>query len=199
AKRAGMNLFTSSILALDLKTGKLQWYYQQVHHDIWDFDSGNQPILFDMQVGGQRVRALAEASKNGFLYVLNRETGKPVHPIKEMAVPIDNAGPGEAPWPTQPIPFTASGKPMEPVCPVEAIEIPAEQLASFKPVPVFRPRRPNQIAAPGVGGGTNYSPLSYSPRTGLLYVNAIDQPFNIGRGPKGYFSAYDPTTGELKW
>jgi alcohol dehydrogenase (cytochrome c) len=88
---------------------------------------------------------------------------------------------------------------MEPVCPVDPIEIPADQLAKYKPVPVFSPRLPNQIVAPGAGGGTNYSPLAYSARTGLLYVNAIDQPFNAGRGPKGYFSAYDPTTGELKW
>ena len=152
-----------------------------------------------MQVRGRRVKAVAEASKNGYLYILDRETGKPVHPIKEMPVPTDNAGPGQEPWPTQPIPFTASGKPMEPVCPIEPTDIPAEQLAKNRPVPIFSPMRPNQIIAPGTGGGTNYSPLAYSPRTGLLYVNAIDQPYNSGRGPKGYFSAYDPTTGELKW
>ena len=198
-KRAGMNLFTDSIVALALDSGRLKWHFQQTHHDVWDYDSGAPPILFDLQVAGRRVRALAEASKNGFLYILDRETGNPVHPIKELPVPTDNAGSGESPWPTQPIPFTASGKRMEPVCPIEPIEIPAEQLAKYKPVPVFSPRRPNQIAAPGTSGGTNYSPLSYSPRTGLLYVNAIDQPFNAGRGPKGYFSAYDPTTGELKW
>src|SRR4029077_19031994 len=74
-----------------------------------------------------------------------------------------------------------------------------EQLAKNMPAPLFSPRRPNQMIAPGTGGGTSYSPLSYSPQTGLLYVNAIDQPFNAGRRPKGYFSAYDPTTGELKW
>ena len=199
SKRAGMNLFTDSIIGLALDTGRLAWYFQQTHHDVWDYDSGAPPILFDMQVRGRRVKALAEASKNGFLYILDRETGKPVHPIKEMPVPTDDAGPGQSPWPSQPIPFTASGKAMEPVCPIEPIEIPAEQLAKNKPVPVFTPRRPNQIVAPGTGGGTNYSPLSYSPQTGLLYVNAIDQPSNGGRGPKGYFSAYDPTTGELRW
>src|SRR5262245_31123975 len=199
-KRAGMNLFTDSIIALTLDAGRLKWYFQQTHHDVWDYDSGAPPILFDMQVSGRRVKALAEASKNGFLYILDRETGKPVHPIKEIPVPTDHPGAGESPWPTQPIPFTASGKPMEPVCPVEATEIPAAQLAKAKPVPVFSPMRPNQIMAPGTGGGTSYSPLAYSPQTGLLYVNAIDQPFNSGgRGPKMYFSAYDPTTGDLKW
>jgi alcohol dehydrogenase (cytochrome c) len=198
-KRAGINLFTDSLLALTLDNGTLKWYFQQTHHDVWDFDSGNQPILFDMQVRGQRVKALAQASKNGFLYILNRENGQPVHPIKEVPVPTETTRPDEQPWPTQPIPFTASGRMMEPVSPVFPVDIPAEQLAKFKPVPMFTPPGPNQIFAPGTGGGANYGPLSYSPRTGLLYVNAIDQPTNAGRPAKGYFSAYDPTTGELVW
>lgn len=198
-KRTGTNLFTNSIIALTLDTGTLKWYFQQTHHDVWDYDSGAPPILFEMQVNGRRVKAVAEASKNGFLYILDRETGKPVHPVKEMPVPTDNPGEGQAPWPTQPIPFTASGKPMEPVCPVVPLDIPRAQLEKNTVVPIFTPMRPNQIMAPGTGGGTNYSPLSYSPQTGLLYVNAIDQPYNSGRGAKMYFSAYDPTTGELKW
>jgi quinohemoprotein ethanol dehydrogenase len=198
-KRAGINLFTDSIIALTLDTGRLKWYYQQTHHDVWDYDSGSPPILFDMQVGGRRVRAVAEASKNGYLYILNRETGEPVHPIKEMPVPTSPARPGEQPWPTQPIPFTAAGKPMSPVAPVFPLDIPEERLKTHKLVPIFTPTGPNQIFAPGMGGGTNYGPISYSPRTGLLYVNAIDQPFDSGRGPRGYFSAFDPTTGELAW
>jgi alcohol dehydrogenase (cytochrome c) len=197
-KRAGMNLFTDCILALTLD-GRLKWYFQQTHHDVWDYDSGNQPILFDMRVRGQRVRALAEASKNGWLYILDRETGKPVHSIRETPVPTEAATEGEQPWPTQPIPYTAAGKPMVPVSPVFPMDIPAEKLATAKPVPMFTPLGPNRIIAPGTGGGANYGPLSYSPRTGYLYVNAIDEPLNGGRGPKGYFSAYDPTTGELVW
>jgi len=202
AKRAGMNLFTSSILALDLKTGQLKWYYQQTHHDVWDFDSGNQPVLFDMQVRGQRVRALAEASKNGFLYILNRENGQPVHPIKETPVPTQSHREGEQVWPTQPIPYTASGKPMSPVSPVVPIDIPADYLATRRVAPMFTPPGDqSEVRAPGTGGGSNYSPIAYSPQTGLLYVAAIDLPVNAGptRGPKGYFSAFDPTTGELAW
>jgi quinohemoprotein ethanol dehydrogenase len=197
-KRAGMNLFTASILALDLRTGKLKWYFQQTHHDVWDYDSGNQPVLFDMQVRGQRVKALAEASKNGFLYILNRETGEPVHSIKEVPVPTDTTRPGEQPWPTQPIPYSASGKLMT-VSPVVPVDIPPGPLASAKPVPMFTPPGPNQIRAPGGEGGANYGPIAYSPRTGLLYVNAIDSPSGSGRPPKGLFSAFDPTTGELRW
>jgi quinohemoprotein ethanol dehydrogenase len=197
-KRAGTNLFTASILALDLRTGKLKWYFQQTHHDVWDFDSGNQPVLFDMQVRGQRVKALAEASKNGFLYILNRETGEPVHSIKEVPVPTDTTRPGEQPWPTQPIPYSASGKLMT-VSPVVPVDIPPGPLASAKAVPMFTPPGPNQIRAPGTEGGANYGPIAYSPRTGLLYVNAIDGPSGAGRPPKGLFSAFDPTTGDLRW
>lgn len=198
-KRAGSNLFTDSIIALTLDTGRLKWHFQETHHDVWDYDSGAPPTLFDMQVSGRRVRAVAHASKNGYLYILDRETGKPVHPIKEMPVPTEGAGPGQSPYPTQPIPFTASGKPMEPVCPVVPIEVPPAQLEKFTIAPTFSPMRPDKIIAPGANGGSNYSPLSYSPQTGLLYVAAIDWPYNIGRGAKGYFSAYDPTTGDLKW
>jgi quinohemoprotein ethanol dehydrogenase len=199
AKRIGTNLFTDSIVALDLRNGKLRWYFQQTHHDEWDYDSGNQPILFDMQVGGRRVRALAEASKNGHLYILDRETGKPVHPIKEMPVPTENARPGDQPWPTQPIPFTAAGQPMKPVSPVFPTDVPDDRLATRKIVPQYTPPAANQIYAPGVEGGANYGPIAHSPRTGLLYVNAVDSPFGAGRAARGYFSAFDPTTGELKW
>jgi glucose dehydrogenase len=199
AKRAGTNLFSDCVIALDLDTGKLKWYFQETHHDVWDYDSGGPPTLLDMRVGGRQVKALAHASKNGLLFILDRETGKPVHPIREMPVPTEGAAPGEQPWPTQPIPFTASGKPMEPVSPTTPLEIPASQLQKFKIVPFYSPVQPNHIFAPGMQGGSNYAPLSYSPQTGLLYVNAIDWPQNAGRGPKGYFSAYDPTTGELKW
>ena len=177
----------------------MKWYVQQTHHDIWDYDSANQPILFDMTVSGRRVKALAQASKNGFLYILNRETGQPVHSVKEVPVPVEPARPGEQPWPTQPIPYTVAGRPMAPVTPTSPTDIPPERLATAKVVPQFAPPGPNQIQAPGTEGGANYGPISYSPRTGYLYVNAIDQPTNSGRPPKASFSAYDPTNGEMVW
>lgn len=198
-KRAGTNLFTNSIIALSLDTGKLRWYYQQTHHDVWDYDSGGPPILFDMQIRGQTVKAVAEASKNGYLYILNRETGQPVHAIKETPVPTETTIPGEKPWPTQPIPYKANGQPMNPVSPVFPVDIPPEYLATRKLVPQFTPTGPNQVFAPGTGGGANYGPISYSPQTGLLYVNAIDSPAGAPRPAKGYFSAFDPRTGELAW
>ena len=198
-KRAGMNLFSDSLIALTLDTGRLEWHYQQVHHDVWDYDSGNQPVLFDMEVAGENVKALAQASKNGWLYILNRETGEPVHPIIETPVPTETATEGEVPYPTQPIPHKANGERMEPVAPVFPQDIAAEKMLDNQLVEQFTPIGPNQIFSPGYGGGSNYAPIAFSPDTGLLYVNAIDQPFNSGRGAKGYFSAYDPTTGELIW
>ncbi|MCH7748811.1 MAG: PQQ-binding-like beta-propeller repeat protein [Acidobacteria bacterium] len=198
-KRSGVNLFTDSVLALSLEDGQLQWYYQLVHHDVWDYDNGSQPILFDMEVDGTPVKALAQANKNGFLYILNRETGAPVHPIVETPVSTETDREGEQPWPTQPIPQTAAGVPMEPVSPIVPENIPPEHLAGNTIVPIFTPRGPDQIFAPGSGGGASYAPMAYSQQTGLLYVSAIDRPFNSGRGPRGFVSAFDPTTGELSW
>ena len=198
-KRSGLNLFTDSVLALSLDDGQLQWYYQLVHHDVWDYDNGSQPILFDMEVDGAPVKALAQANKNGLLYILNRETGEPVHPIVETPVSTETDRDGEQPWPTQPIPQTAAGQPMAPVSPIVPEDIPPEHLEGNTIVPIFTPRGPNQIFAPGSGGGASYAPMAYSKQTGLLYVAAIDRPFNGGRGARGFVSAFDPTTGELSW
>src|SRR4029453_14622175 len=98
-----------------------------------------------------------------------------------------------------PISFPWSGKNVVPVSPVTPVDIPADRKATRKLAPMYTPPAPNQITAPGTGGGANYGPISYSPRTGYLNVNAIDDPTDSGRPPKGYFSAYDPTTGELVW
>ena len=105
---------------------------------------------------------------------------------------------GEQPWPTQPIPFTASGKMMAPVSPVTATDIAPNRLPAWAAVPMFTPPGRGRIQTPGQGGGANYGPLAYSPRTGYLYVNAIDDPNNAGRPAKGYFSAYNPTTGDTR-
>jgi alcohol dehydrogenase (cytochrome c) len=198
-KRDGLNLFSDSVLALDLEDGRLRWYYQLVHHDVWDYDNGSQPILFDMEVDGEPVRALAQANKNSWLYLLNRETGQAIHSIIETPVPTETDREGEEPWPTQPIPHKANGDRMEPVSPVFPELIPPEHAEGKTLVPQFTPMQPDQIFAPGYGGGASYGPLAYSEDTGLLYVNAIDQPFNSGRDPRMFFSAYDPTTAELVW
>ena len=101
--RPGPNLFSDSLVAVDIKTGARKWYYQTVHHDIWDLDIPAAPILANINVEGKSVKAVIISSKQGYVYVLDRVTGKPVRPIPEMPVPAGDV-PGEWYSPTQPIP-----------------------------------------------------------------------------------------------
>jgi glucose dehydrogenase len=101
SKRAGKNLYTASMIALDAKTGKLRWHYQMVHHDIWDYDAPSPTILFDVKIDGKLRHGIGEAEKTGWLYLLDRTNGKPLLPIPERPVP-QNAH--QKTWPTQPIP-----------------------------------------------------------------------------------------------
>ena len=101
AERAGDNLFTASILALDATTGEYEWHYQQVHHDIWDLDSPSPTVLVEGEMEGEMREGIAQPSKTGWLYVLDRKTGKPIFPIEEKPVPQD---PKEKTSATQPYP-----------------------------------------------------------------------------------------------
>ncbi len=111
--RPGNTLFDESLVALDIKTGKRKWHYQTVHHGLWDYDLPCAPILFDMTLNGRRIKALAQPTKQAFLFVLNRETGEPIWPIEERPVPQSTV-PGEKtsptqPFPTRPAPFDRQG------------------------------------------------------------------------------------------
>ena len=183
-------------------TGTLKWYYQQTHHDVWDYDSGNQPILFDMQVRGRRVKALAEASKNGFLYILNRETGQPVHPIKEDAG-ADRRRRGRANSRGRRSRFRSrpSGKTMVPVSArCRRSTFPPSGSRQRAGVPMFTPPGPNQISAPGTGGGANYGPLVLQSADGLPLRQRHRQTRITRAGRRRATSPRTiPTTGELVW
>lgn len=218
--RKGINLFTNSFVTLDLKTGKIKWYFQQVHHDLWDYDAGQQPILFDLRVGGRTVKASAAGNKNGFIYILDRETGRPINPIVETPVPTKTEIPGEEVWPTQPIPHTAAGKPMIPTAP-QAVERPLfPQFEKYPKLPFYSPpMRNGAVHAPREA--VHYGGNSFSAQTGLLYVAGKDLPIFITVVPTGAtlkngqfstagrrdsaapelgsVSAYDPASGELVW
>ena len=218
--RKGINLFTNAFVTLDLRTGRIVWYYQQIHHDIWDYDAGQQPTLFDVDVGGRTVRATVAGNKNGLLYILNRETGEPLNPIVETPVPTDTETPGEEVWPTQPIPHTAGGRPMTPL----ARQFPTEnlypQFGAYPKLPFYTPPTlDGALHAPREG--VHYGVNSFHPGTGLVYVAGRDFPIFMTAIPVGNtlrpgqfstagrrlsaapalgnVSAYDPATGELAW
>lgn len=103
ANRHGQNLFGNSIVALDAQTGKRLWHFQTVHHDLWDYDLPTAPRLLTVKHDGKTVEAVAQPTKQGFLFVFNRLTGEPLWPVEERPVPGSDV-PGEESWPTQPFP-----------------------------------------------------------------------------------------------
>ncbi|MGE3492997.1 MAG: PQQ-binding-like beta-propeller repeat protein, partial [Vicinamibacterales bacterium] len=227
--RKGINLFTNSIVAIRLDTGRLAWHFQMIHHDIWDYDSVSGPVLFETTVRGRRVKALATFGKTCYGYILERATGAPLNPIVESAVPTTTDVPGEQPWPTQPIPYTARGVPQQPFCTIYPIVEDPELAKRVRPL--FHPYLMNEyvITAPANVGGANWGSPSFSPRTGLVYASGKNAahslkpklvgntmadnpgPDNIRhpdvdgpRGPTGYtdsmgIAAYDPGSGEQVW
>jgi alcohol dehydrogenase (cytochrome c) len=170
-QRPGKNLYAASIVALDLNTGKLKWYFQQVHHDIWDYDSASPVVLFD--AGGHK--GIAQASKTGWLYMLDRATGKPLYGITETPVPQDAS---QKSWPTQPIPanaaFTPHGRP--PAADIKRVL--KERTPALKKVPVvianktFTPPPVRKFLVYGNGpqGGENWQPISYNEKTHMFYI-----------------------------
>ena len=94
--RAGPDLYGNSIVALDANTGKLKWYFQTVHHDNWDYDDSSAPILITVKHNGKEIPAVAQTDKNGLMFILNRETGKPIYGVKEVPIKNDNPNPGDS-------------------------------------------------------------------------------------------------------
>jgi len=154
------------LLALNAQTGKLVWYYQLIHHDLWDYDSPSPVVLFDMDYNGQHREALGEIGKTGWVYILDRVTGKPLIGIDEMPVPQE---PRQNTAATQPFPVG------EPVVPHE-IDIPPAGFRLVNQGRIFTPYWDTAtVAKPSPWGGTNWPPSSYDPRQGYLFVCANDQ------------------------
>jgi quinohemoprotein ethanol dehydrogenase len=178
SQRAGKNLFTASMVALDLKTGKLKWWYQMVHHDIWDYDAPSPTLLFDAKVNGKDVHGIGEAEKTGWLYLLNRETGKPLFPSPETKVPQND---DQKTWPTQPFPPYA---PVVPHAPSQAqyqqVRATAKEMSktgapvkAIKATQIYTPYwKTMTVLTPGPQGGTNWQPSSYNQKTHMAYVCA---------------------------
>ena len=165
--RKGDNLFTASVVALDAKTGKYRWHFQQVHHDIWDYDGPSPVVLFDLQVDGTLRKGIAQPSKTGWVYVLDRTNGTPLIGIDERPVPQE---PRQATAATQPYPRGDSFVP-------QSIAIAPEGLTLVNGGKIFTPfwtEQPVPIK-PAFSGGANWPPSSYDPATGYLYVCAQDR------------------------
>jgi quinohemoprotein ethanol dehydrogenase len=213
--RAGDNLFSASIVAVDARTGEYRWHFQQVHHDLWDYDGPAPVVLFDLEIDGRLRRGLAQASKTGWVYILDRTTGEPLIGIDERPVPQE---PRQATSPTQPYPRGDAFVP-------QSIPIPPEGFRLVNEGRIFTPFWTDEpvLIKPGVGGGANWPPSAYDIETGLLYVCAADRswgyiavPVDDTRPPEGagyigggfggfalhslgIFAALDMRTNELVW
>ena len=216
AFRAGDNLYAASMLAIELKTGKYRWHFQQVHHDIWDYDAVNPVVLMDVNMGGRTRKAIVEVGKTGWAYILDRETGKPLIGIDEKAVPQE---PRQKTAATQPFPRGDSIVP-------QFIEIAPEGHALVNDGRIFTPfvgENPT-LVAPGIWGGASWPPSSYDPVQQRLFVcaSSVINGFTGGGDAKfagptngtsflggattftrvartGIIAALDVTTNKLAW
>ncbi|HTY92522.1 MAG TPA: pyrroloquinoline quinone-dependent dehydrogenase [Steroidobacteraceae bacterium] len=191
-ERPGDNRWANSLVALDGATGTLRWGQQLVHHDLWDYDLASQPTLAEVVHGGKRVPAVIQATKTGFLFVFDRDSGTPLFPIIEKPVPQD-AVPGEHPSPTQPFPvapppLTRQG----PVRPEDAwgmlwfdTRACREHIEADRSEGIFQPPSVREsIMQPGNAGGVNWGGIAFDPGRQLAVVNTMTLPFLVALIPR---------------
>jgi quinoprotein glucose dehydrogenase len=194
ADREGANLFSDCLLALDARTGKRLWHFQMVHHDIWDYDNATAPKLLTVRHEGKRVDVVAQVTKQGYVFVFDRVTGKPLWPIEERPVPKSDM-PGEQTWATQAFPvkpppfarqkFTADD--LSPYLEPEERAKFRDQILSARNEGLFTP--PGQrdtVQMPGNNGGANWSGAAIDPTNGSLFVVSKDLPamLKLAKDPK---------------
>jgi quinoprotein glucose dehydrogenase len=187
-RSGGQNLFGNCLIALDAATGRLRWYYQMVHHDIWDYDLPAQPILATIEQGGRRVDAVVQITKMGFVFVLDRTTGQPLFPVEERPMPRSDE---VFTWPTQPVPtkppplvrHRLTRDDLTDVTP-EAARHARALFDSVRYEGLYTPRGKKPILQyPSSIGGGNWSGGAFDPTTGRLYVNVNE----LGSAPGGRF------------
>jgi quinoprotein glucose dehydrogenase len=184
ANRVGDNLFANSLIALDAATGERLWHFQAVHHDIWDYDLAQAPKLLTVERAGQKIDAVALATKHGYLFVFDRVTGEPVFPIEERAVPQSDV-PGERTSPTQPFPvtlpifarLTLSEDDLSPYADPEARQALADRIMAARNEGLFTPPSfQGSVNSPGSRGGANFGNGAVVPDAGLFYLAVIESP-----------------------
>jgi quinoprotein glucose dehydrogenase len=187
ADRKGQNLFANSVVALNAETGARIWHYQIVHHDLWDRDLPAQPNLVTVTHNGKKIDAVAQITKHGYVFVLNRDTGEPLFPVEEVPVPKAVMD-GEEAWPTQPIPTkppafvrtSMSGDDISNISPESSANIAAQLQTIINQGETFTPfGTQSTLMLPGVVGGGEWGGAAYDPKSGVLYVNANELPYVI--------------------
>ena len=194
--REGDNLFSSSIVAADANTGKYRWHFQLVHHDIWDADVANPPMLIDVKQRGRTIPAVAVVGKMGLLFLLDRVTGKPIYgveerPVAASEVPLERAAKTQ-PFPLKPPPLSRMTMTMADIATVTP-ELEAECRKLIEGVQIGGPYLPPgykrlRLAFPGNHGGVNWGGMSFNPQLGYLFVNTNEMGQLSGlrdRDPKG--------------
>ncbi len=188
-KRKGANLFANCILALDAASGKYVWHFQTIHHDVWDRDHPTPPSLVTIKYDGKVVDAVAQPTKHGFIFVLDRLTGKPIFPIEEVMFPTETDVKGEKLWPTQPVPtlpkpfarqeFTEAD--LNDLLPDSSYQDIRKRFLSYKSGSIFTPpSTAGTIFFPGLDGGAEWGGPAFDPESGLMFVNSNEMPWAIG-------------------
>jgi quinoprotein glucose dehydrogenase len=184
--RKGENLFGNSLLALDANTGKRIWHFQTVHHDVWDRDLPAPPVLVTVTQDGKKKEAVAQVTKTGFVFLLDRLTGKPLFPVEERPVPVQSALAGEKLWPTQPFPVLPAPfvrqrmteADLNYLLPDSSFKEIKQRWASYKRSHMFEPpSKEGTLIFPGFDGGAEWGGPAVDPETGILYVNASEMPW----------------------
>jgi quinoprotein glucose dehydrogenase len=195
--RHGDNLFADCVLALDARTGKRIWHFQGIKHDVWDYDFPASPNLVTVTRNGRKVDAVAQITKYGYVYVLNRRTGEPLFPVESRKVPpsaIDGERLSERqPYPVKPPPFTRQGL-TEDMLTTRTPEAHADVLARFRKYSsgfFSPPSFEGTIIFPGVDGGAEWGGAAFDPDSALLYVNSNEMPWIVKLIPNNDTSLYN--------
>jgi quinoprotein glucose dehydrogenase len=205
-KRKGAALFSNCLLALNAKTGERVWHYQFVHHDVWDRDLPTAPALITLERDGKNIDAVAQPTKSGYIFIFDRETGKPLFEIDEQPVPTDSIVAGEKLWPTQPFPSAP-----EPFARQTFTEADLNDLVddstyndlvtryrSYRKGHLYTPpSKQGTIFFPGLDGGAEWGGPAFDPETSIMYVNANEMPWvitltdvnNVDKNPKTNLAA----------
>ena len=207
--RHGTNLFSTSLVCLDSRTGERVWHFQTIHHDIWDWDNPTFPILADVDIDGQPRKIVAQITKQGFTFVFDRVTGEPIWPIEERPVPESDL-PGEwtsptQPFPTKPPPFDRQGFTEDDLIDFtpEIEQRAREAVAGFRMGPIYTPPSMadapdgtgGTLALPSTTGGANWEGGALDPETGMLYVGSQTNASILAMVPGGEQSDMDYVFG----